>query len=141
MTTKPSRIAGWILSGLLSAFLIFGSASGKFTDWEGKEEMFEHLGYSVDLLKKIGVVEVVIAILFLIPRTAFVGALLLTAYLGGATATHVRVGDPFSMPIIMGVILWIAYGLRRPEVFRLAMGAANVASTRNRDVFEAAGQD
>ncbi len=123
---KAKRIAGWILSGLLAAFLIFGSAAGKFTDWPGKAEMFEHLGYSAEVLEKIGVVEIIVAVLFLIPRTAFLGAILLTGYLGGATATHVRVGDPFLsdfMPIIMGVLVWIGYGLRRPEIFRLAFGA------------------
>ncbi len=56
----------------------------------------------------------------LIPRTAFIAAILLTAYLGGATATHVRVGEPFFFPIIIGIVVWIALGLRKPAVFRLA---------------------
>jgi hypothetical protein len=64
----------------------------------------------------------VIAVLFLIPRSGFLGALLLTAHLGGATATHARVGDPIYFPIILGVVMWIAFGLRRPEVFSLAIG-------------------
>ena len=123
MRTNKLRVTGWILSGLLAAFLIFASAMGKFLDWEGKEEMFAKLGYTTEVMTKIGVVEVIVAVLFLIPHTGFIGAILLTAYLGGATATHVRVGDPFLMPIIMGVLIWIAYGLRRPEVFRLACGA------------------
>jgi len=123
MGSKKTRIAGWVLSGLCAAVLILLSAPGKFTDWEGKEEMFDKLGYSVELMEKIGYVEVAIALLFLIPQTGFLGAILITAYLGGATATHVRVGDPFYFPIIIGVVVWIAYGLRRPEVFRLAVGA------------------
>lgn len=118
------RLIGWILSGLVVAFLIFGSAVGKFVEWEGKEEMFAHLGYTSELIMKIGIVEVAIAALFLIPRTSFIAAILLTGYLGGATATHVRVGDPFFFPILIGVVLWIALGLRRPEVFGLALGAA-----------------
>ena len=80
---------------------------------------------------KIGIVEVAIAILFLIPRTAFVGAILLAAYLGGATATHVRVGDPFYFPIIIGVVAWIALGLRKPEVLRLALGYDKPVSQEN----------
>ncbi len=124
MTGKTSKITGWMLSALISAFLILGSASGKFTEWDGKTEMFDHLGYSSDVMTKIGVVEVIAALLFVIPRTGFLGAVLLTAYLGGATATHVRVGDPFVMPVIMGVIVWIALGLRRPEVFSLAFGSS-----------------
>ena len=121
--SKKMRITGWVLSVLIAAFLIFASASGKFTEWEGKAEMFAKMGWTEDLLFKVGIVEVVIAVLFLIPRTAFVGAILLTAYLGGAVATHVRIGDPFFVPIIIGVVVWTALGLRRPEVFRLAFGS------------------
>ncbi|MEO8497082.1 MAG: DoxX family protein [Planctomycetota bacterium] len=122
---SKSQITGWVLSSLLSAFLILASASGKFTEWEGKAEMFAQLGWSPDVMFKIGIVEVVIAILFLIPRSAFVGAILLTAYLGGATSTHVRVGEPFYMPIIIGIVVWIALGLRNPQIFSLAFGTGS----------------
>ena len=111
------------MSALLSAFLIFASASGKFLDWEGKTEMLNHFGYSTEMMTKVGVVEAALAMLFLIPRTGFLAALLLTAYLGGATATHVRVGDACFMPILVGVFLWIGYALRRPEIFSLAIGS------------------
>lgn len=117
---SKSRTVGWVLSVLLAGFLVFASAAGKFTEWEGKADMFGKLGWSQDVMFKIGIVEVAIAALFLIPRTAFVGAILLTAYLGGAVATHVRVGDPFFAPIIIGVVTWIALGLRNPRVFSLA---------------------
>ena len=121
--------AGWIASALLAAFLIFGSAAGKFTEWEGKAEMFEHLGYSAEVMTKIGIVEIVCAILFVIPRTGFLGALLLTAYLGGATATHVRVAEPFFAPIIMAIVLWLALGCRQPDVFALAFGGKRQATS------------
>ncbi len=114
------RLAGWILSVLIAAFLIFASASGKFVDFEGKEEMFAKLGWTVDRMKPIGVVEVAGALVFLLPQTAFVGAILLTGYLGGATATHARIGDPLfpeiAMPIFFGVLVWTAYALQRPDV-------------------------
>lgn len=119
---SKTRITGWVLSVLLAALLILASAGGKFTDWEGKAEMFAKMGWSEEVMVKIGVVEVAIATLFLVPRTAFVAAILLAAYLGGAVATHVRVGDPFFIPIIIGVVAWVALGLRQPEVFTLAMG-------------------
>lgn len=119
---SKARIGGWILSALLGAFLIVGSGAGKFLEWEGKEEMFGHLGYTTELMQKIGIVEIAVALLFLIPRTSFLGAVLLTGYLGGATATHVRVGDPFVGPIVIGIVVWIALGLRSPNVFRLALG-------------------
>jgi hypothetical protein len=123
MKSKTRTIVGWVMSGLLSAFLIIASATPKFIDWEGKEEMFAKSGYSIDTMAKIGIVEVIAAVLILIPRTSFVGGLLLTAYLGGATATHVRVGEPFYVPILVGVFLWVSLGLRQPKVFSLAIGA------------------
>lgn len=121
--SKKQRVAGWVLSGLIAVMLIVASASGKFTEWKGKEEMFKKLGYSTETMFKIGIVEGVVTILFLIPRTSFLGAILLTAYLGGATATHVRVGDPFFFPPLLGVVVWIAYALRRPDVIKSALGA------------------
>ena len=128
--SRKQRLAGWVLSGLVAAFLILASATGKFTEWEGKAEMFAKLGWSEDVMFTIGVVEVAIAVLFLIPRTAFVAAILLAAYLGGAVATHVRVSDPFFFPIIVGVVAWVALGLREPAVFQLAIGRAKANSNR-----------
>lgn len=123
--SKKLRMFGWILSVLLSAFLIFASATGKFTDWEGKAEMFARMGWTEDVMFKIGIVEVTIAVLFLIPRTAVMAAILLVAYLGGAVATHVRVGDPFYFPILIGVVAWGALGLRQPDVFKFAFGSSD----------------
>lgn len=123
MTVKHQRLAGWILSGLLALFLIVGSASGKFIDFPGKEEMFARTGFNMETMKIIGVVEVLITVLFLIPRTAFIGAILLTGYLGGAICTQVRVGDPkFILPIVLGVLVWVALALRQPIIWSLALG-------------------
>ncbi len=114
------RIAGWVLTGLLAAVLMGPSAMSKFADWEGKSQAFEKLGFTTDLMFKIGIVEVLCAVLFLIPRTGFLGAILLTGYLGGATVTHLRVGEPFAPPVIIGILVWVALGLRRSEIFSLA---------------------
>ncbi len=127
--SKKMKIAGWVLSVLVALFLVVASAMGKFTEWEGKAEMFGKMGWTEDVMFKIGIIEVAIAILFLIPRTAFVAAILLAAYLGGATSAHVRVGDPFFFPIIVGVVAWIALGLRKPDVFRLAFGSDKPSSS------------
>jgi hypothetical protein len=117
-------LAGWILSVLIAAVLILLSARGKFVDFPGKDEMFAKMGWSKEVMVKIGVVEVAIAILLLIPRTAFIAAVLLSAYLGGAVATHVRVNEPFYFPIIIGVLAWVAVGLRDGRVFATAFGPA-----------------
>jgi hypothetical protein len=117
------RIAGWVLSGLIAAFLCF-SAAGKFLKPlpAGTVEAIEHLGIPLEKLPTIGVMEVLCIVLFLIPRTAFVGAILLAGYLGGAAATHLRVGDPWIMPVVIGVVAWVGYGLRRPDVILAAFG-------------------
>lgn len=117
-----TRLIGWVLSGLLAAFLILGSASGKLRQGEDADKMFEHIGYSAETMFRIGIVEVVITVLFLIPKTAFIGAILLTGYFGGATATHARIGEPVFVPIIIGIVTWIALGLRQPEIFHMALG-------------------
>jgi hypothetical protein len=119
---------GWGLSLLIAVMLIGVSAPGKFTEWEGKAEMFAKMGVTNELIRKIGVVEILVAILYVIPQTSFVGAILLTGYLGGAIMTHLRIGDPYYFPIVMGVLAWVALGLRRPEVFVIAFGGSSARS-------------
>ncbi len=120
---SKAKIVGWVLSILLTAFMIFSSI-GKFSDFEGKAEMFAQLGWSESVMFNIGILEVIIALMFLIPRTAFVAAILLSAYLGGAIATHVRVNEAYVFPIIIGVIYWVALGLRDTRIFKMAFSAS-----------------
>jgi hypothetical protein len=61
---------------------------------------------------RITILEVACALLYAIPQTSVFGAILLTAYLGGATATHVRVGEPFFLPVIVGILVWLGLFLR-----------------------------
>jgi hypothetical protein len=102
---------GRILSGLVVAFLLLDGAM-KLVPIAPVIEASARLGWPVELARSLGVLLVASTVLHVIPRTRFVGALLLTAYLGGATATHVRIGDPFWFPILMGVILWAGFTLR-----------------------------
>lgn len=125
MTT--SRVAGWALTSLIALFLLLGSASGKFLGGEGAEQMYSHIGWTTEVMFGVGVAEVACVALFLLPRSAFVGAVLLTAYLGGATAAHVRIGDAFFVPIVLAVVVWCALGLRDPRVFALAFGRSIAA--------------
>jgi hypothetical protein len=117
-----SRIVGWVLTGLVFLLLVGPSAMSKFLEWEGKEEAFAKAGFTVELMQKIGVLEVAIALLYLIPRTSFLGSILLTGYLGGAVVTHLRVGEPWFMPVVIGVVAWIGVALRTPGVFCLTLG-------------------
>lgn len=123
MQSKPQLITGRVLTGLVGLFLIVGSGIPKFLDWPGKDEMMSKMGIPLALLPTIGVIEIAITVLYLIPRTAFLGAILVTAYLGGAIMTHLRVGDPWFFPIIIGVVMWVALALRKPVIFKLALGS------------------
>ena len=117
--SQLKHIAGWVLTGLVGIFLIGASGVPKFLDWEGKTEMMAKLGLPLSLLPAIGTVEILVTILYLIPRTSFLGAILVTGYLGGAILTHLRVDDPWFFPIIIGVIAWLGLALRQPLIFQL----------------------
>lgn len=114
--SKAAKIAGWVIS-ILPALLLLMSASFKFMP-ATKEftEGIEHMGWTSDVIFKIGIVEVACTILYLIPRTSVLGAILLTGYMGGAIATHVRVGDPFWTQILVGVFVWLGLWLREPRL-------------------------
>jgi hypothetical protein len=102
---------GRVLTGLIVAFLLV-DAAGKLIPLAPYVEGTQKAGYAVELLRPLGVVLGIPTVLHLIPRTQLLGALLLTAYFGGAVATHVRMGTPFWFPVVFGVILWVAYAMR-----------------------------
>ncbi|TWU03922.1 DoxX family protein [Neorhodopirellula pilleata] len=120
--SKKARITGWVLTALVGLFMIGASGVPKFTDFPGKNEMMAKLGLPLDLLPTIAVLEITVTLIYLIPRTSFLGAILMTGYLGGAVLTHFRVGEPWYFPVIVGVIAWVGLALRRPEIFKLAFG-------------------
>ena len=82
------------------------------------EGMTKH-GYPAYVARPLLAVEVVCAVLYLIPQTAVLGAILLTGYLGGAVATHVRVGEPYGMAVLFGVLVWLGLYLRDGRVREL----------------------
>lgn len=113
-TTPVSTKALWtgrVLSTLPVLLLLFSGVM-KVMRAAPVLEGFPKLGYPEGLAVGIGVLELVCTALYVWPRTAVLGAVLLTGYLGGATATHVRVGEPFIAPVILGVLLWGGLYLR-----------------------------
>ncbi len=117
-STTASKSVKWIsyiLSGLSVLFLLF-SASGKFFKPDEMEANILPLGWRMDQMTVLGVVELACVVLYLIPRTAVLGAVLLTAYLGGAVATHARIGDHFFIPIIVSGVAWLGLYLREPRL-------------------------
>ncbi len=111
--------AGRILSGLAVLFLTF-DASMKLLASPEAVEGTTSLGYPASVLFGLGVVQVLCLIADVVPRTALLGAILWTGYLGGAIATHVRVGNPlFShvlFPIYIAAFIWAGLWLRDPRV-------------------------
>lgn len=111
--TRKAAWTGRVISGLVVAFLVVASALPKLIGHVSAVEAWDVLGYPQSVNYPIGVLELVCALLYAIPRTAVLGAILLTGLLGGATATHVRVSDPwFLFPVVLGVLAWTALYLR-----------------------------
>jgi hypothetical protein len=103
--------AGRIFSALPVLMLLF-SAAMKFVKSPAVVEGFVHLGYPEHIALPLGILELTCTLLYVIPQTSVFGAILLTGYLGGAVATHVRLGEPFIMPVILGVLVWFGLYLR-----------------------------
>ena len=113
--SKKKLRAGRILSAFPALLLLF-SAAIKFFGSPPVLEEFARLGYPESLVLPIGILELSCTVIYLIPRTGVFGAILLTAYLGGATATHVRIGDPFIGPVVTGVLIWAGLYLREDRL-------------------------
>jgi hypothetical protein len=114
--SKPITVTGWVISGLVGAFMLFGAIM-KIMKPEQVIEGFQKFGFDESQITPIAVTELLVTIIYLIPRTAPLGAILLTGYLGGAIATHVRAGDgQFYMPALIAVVAWIALYLRMPKL-------------------------
>lgn len=118
VASRPSSTSLWagrILTALVVAFMIFDLV-GKMLVIQPVIDAQTHLGFPVELSMTLGLIEIACLVLYVIPPTTLVGALLLTAYLGGATAIQVRVGDPFYFPVLMGLLLWLGLLLRDPRL-------------------------
>ncbi len=109
--SKRTLWAGHIISALPVLMLLFSGVM-KLVKPASVVEGFVRLGYPESLALGIGIVELACAVVYVIPRTSVLGAILLTGYLGGATATHVRIGDPFFPPVVLGVLVWGGLFLR-----------------------------
>jgi hypothetical protein len=108
-TSNTTRWAGRILSGLAVLFLTWDGVI-KVVTLAPVVEAFTRLGYPVTVAVGIGILELLCVAIYVIPRTSALGAVLLTGFLGGAIATHVRVQDPLLthtfFPIYVGLLIW-----------------------------------
>jgi hypothetical protein len=111
--------AGWVIAGLIGLLMVFGATMAFRNPPEVAEQVVGKFGYPPDFVLILGIVELGCVVLYLVPRTAVLGAVLLTGYLGGAVATHVRVHDNFIMPVVVGVFVWLGLYLRDPRIREL----------------------
>ena len=116
--SKGQLWAGRIISGL-PALLLLVDAIMKFIKPAPVVDTTVKLGYPESLIVGIGAVLLISTVLYLIPKTSVLGAILLTGYLGGAVATHVRVQQgwfPIIFPVVFGALLWLGLYLRDPRL-------------------------
>ncbi len=113
--------AGSALVGLVSLFMLMDAVMHLLAP-APVVDAFRRLEFPTGLAAPLGIVELICIAAYLWPRTAVLGAILLTGYLGGATAINLRVGDPpfeTLFPVIIGVLAWGALGLRDARVRQL----------------------
>jgi hypothetical protein len=123
-TARPALWPGRVLSGLVIVFLLFDGAI-KLVPWPVVTETMDRIGYgsSENLARSLGVITIACTILYAIPPTSILGAILLTGYLGGAMASHLRIGSPlFSHTLFgfyLGLMLWGGLWLRDRRLRKL----------------------
>ena len=106
---------GRVIAGVVSLLLFF-SASMKFVGGAEVKEGMAHLGLPESMIIPLGILEATCTVIYLIPATSVLGAILLAGYMGGAICTHWRVGDPFVGQIAIALVIWLAIYLREPRL-------------------------
>ena len=111
--------AGYIVTAVPILFLLM-DAVGKFVKPDAVVTGTVELGYRESVILPLGIILLISVILYAVPKTAVLGAVLLTGYLGGAVATHVRIGNPLAthilFPVYIGIFVWLGLYLRDPRV-------------------------
>jgi DoxX-like family len=119
---RRGPVAGTVCITLTALFLTFDSVL-KVLSLRPAVEGTAALGYPVELVPWIGIAELVCVAVYLVPRTSVLGGLLLTGYLGGAVATHVRISSPLAthvlFPIYVAIVLWLGLYLRNERLRQL----------------------
>jgi hypothetical protein len=119
---RPARVprkawwAGWIISAIPILWMGVAGPVFMLTQRAMVEESMAKYGYPASTLIPIHIAALASVILYAIPRTTVLGAILLTGYLGGAVATHVRAGEPWFFPVVFGALVWLGIYLRDPRL-------------------------
>jgi hypothetical protein len=114
------KMAGWIIIGLFALFMLGASVAPKLINAQVALDSMVEIGWPPQYLLMIGIIELVCTILIIIPRTALFGAIVFMAVLGGALASHLRVGSPLFSHILfsiyLGTFMWVGLWLRDPKI-------------------------
>jgi len=110
--------AGRVISALVGLLFLF-SAAMKVKGGPEMDQGMAHLGLPMSMVKPLAVLETVCAVIYLIPQTTVLGAVLLAGYVGGTICTAWRVGDPFIIQIVLGLLVWLGVWLREPRLLDL----------------------
>lgn len=114
------NIVGYVLSGFFALFILGASAAPKLLGMPIAEETMKALGWPPGFVLLIGLIELGLVVLYLVPRTSLLGAVLFMALLGGAMATHLRVGSPLPshtlFGLYLGLFMWGGLWLRDPAL-------------------------
>ena len=120
MNSRTMTIAGWVLSGLFVLFMLGASVTPKLIGMPVADETMRQLGWPDGYVLMIGIIELVLVLLYVFPKTSVLGAVLMMALLGGAMATQIRAGSPlFShqlFSIYLGLVMWGGLWLRDPTL-------------------------
>ena len=115
LNSKGMLWTGWVITSLCVLFLIVDGGMKAIKSIPSMEGSVQ-LGWPENLVQGAGLILLVCTALYLIPRTAILGAILLTGYLGGATAIMVRTNTPYLFPIVFGVFVWVGIFLRNEKL-------------------------
>jgi hypothetical protein len=120
MKASPTTWAGYVLSGLFAIFILGASVTPKLLGLPVAEEGMVELGWPRGYAFAIGVLELICVVLYLVPRTNLLGAILFMGIFGGAMATQIRAGSPLFSHVLfsvyLGVFMWGGLWLRDPTV-------------------------
>ena len=112
---RGQRIAGWVVS-VLTSLPFIPSAAFKLTKNPQAVEGLAHVGLGPSGVVILGVVELLVVVVYLIPATSVLGAVLVTGYVGGILVTHLTMHLPLGIPIAIGVAVWLGLWLREPRL-------------------------
>jgi len=127
---KTKNIINWALTGIVG-FTFIASGVMKLRGSEDTIQMANGIGVSITTLFSLGMIELIAAVLFIIPRTGMLGTLLLIAYMGGAMATHIVLGESFLFPALIQAVVWTTACLRFPELSQRIRNGLNWKSQLN----------